>query len=166
MAIELVDSHCHIHEAFGNVELKTLTQEKYAKAGSPAAEDMVQRAAIDGVTRLICIGTTLEDSRLAVEFAESQPLVWASIGLHPHEAKDYVREPQRLKEFAELAKRPKVVAIGECGLDYYYNHSSVADQAAILRFQLELARKHDLPLSLHVREAFGDFGRYSRNTRV
>ncbi len=128
---------------------------------------MVRAAADAGVTRLLCVGTTLEDSRLAIEFVQSQPNCWATIGIHPHEAAEtlklYHLSHDRnyfgtiLGEFRDLATRPKVVAVGECGLDYFYNHSPKVDQAKVLRFQIELALEHDLPLIFHVREAFADF---------
>ncbi len=99
----------------------------------------------------------MEDSRHAVEFASSHENVWAAIGLHPHEAGVYVNDSKALQEFRELAAKPKVVAIGETGLDYHYNHSPKEDQIALLRFQLDLAVEHKLPLIFHVRGAFEDF---------
>ena len=137
--------------------LGSLTQEKYKKAGSPTATEMAERAAADGVDRLICVGTTLKDSRLAVEFADSLPRVWAGVGIHPHEAKDYAGNKRLLGEFSKLARSSKVRVIGECGLDYYYNHSLPEAQEAVLRFQIELALELGLPLSFHVRDAFDDF---------
>lgn len=157
--VELVDTHCHIQEAHGDFVLNSLTQEKYAKAGSPTASQMVDNAVADGVTQIICVGTTLLDSQLAVEFAQSRQGVWAGVGLHPHEAKDYARSPKLLEQFARLALDNKVCVIGECGLDFYYNHSLLEDQEAILRFQIDLALKHNLPMSFHVRDAFDDFWR-------
>jgi TatD DNase family protein len=118
---------------------------------------MIVAAKAQGVTRLICVGTTLEDSEIAVNFADGRQNIWASIGLHPHEAKSYTGNEKALKQFGALARKGKVVAVGECGLDYYYNHSLQADQEAILRFQMELALEHDLPMIFHVRDAFADF---------
>jgi len=106
---------------------------------------------------MICVGTTVEDSVLAVQFAQDQPHVWASIGIHPHEASKYMDNPLALQKFAALATQSQVVAVGECGLDYFYTHSPKGDQERILRFQLELAQKHGLPLIFHVRDAFDDF---------
>lgn len=155
--MQLVDTHCHIHEADVSVELDTETRRRYKKAGLPKTGDILARARATGVTRLICVGTTLEDSELAVAFATEHDYVWASIGLHPHEAKVYADDPAALERFAALAGHPKVVAIGECGLDFYYNHSPQEAQEKILRFQLELALEHDLPVIFHVREAFEEF---------
>jgi TatD DNase family protein len=118
---------------------------------------MLAAATEAGVTRIICVGTTLEDSALAVNFANGYQNIWASIGLHPHEAGRYVGDHAALDQFAELATKPKVVAVGECGLDYYYNHSKKDDQLTILRSQIELALASDLPMIFHIRDAFSDF---------
>jgi TatD DNase family protein len=155
--MQFVDTHCHIHEAAYLAQLRTETKQRYQKAGSPSADDMIVAAKAADVTRLLCVGTTLEDSEVAVDFIKSRPNTWASIGIHPHDAKDYVGNEKALKRFAALAKKPKVVAVGECGLDYYYTHSMKPDQEAVLRFQIELALEHDLPMIFHIRDAFDDF---------
>lgn len=141
MSVELFDTHCHIH--FDSYGLD--------------AESVIESAKAAGVTRLMCVGCTLEDSIKAVEMAERHENIWASIGLHPHEGSVYVDDDKALQKFRELALSPKVVAIGETGLDYYYNHSPKDDQKKLLRFQLDLAVEHDLPLIFHVRDAFDDF---------
>ncbi len=139
--IELVDTHCHIH--FVDFPLDP--------------EKVIQDAALAGVTRLIVVGCTLEDSRMAVEFAARHENVWAAIGLHPHEGAQYVHDHAALQSFRDLAGSPKVVAIGEIGLDYYYEHSPKEDQIKLLRFQLDVAKEYAKPLIFHVREAFDDF---------
>lgn len=139
--IEFVDTHCHIH--FPDYALEP--------------ETVIADAAAAGVTRLMAVGCTLADSQLGVEMAQRHKGVWASIGLHPHEAKHYVNEHEKLQQFRNLAVRPKVVAVGECGLDYHYMHSSKEDQQKLFRFQVDLAQEHNLPLIFHVREAFDDF---------
>lgn len=156
--MELVDTHCHIHEADSRTDGDAYVHEKWAKAGLTNAVAIADESVMQGVTRLICVGCTLADSEMAVDLAARQKNCWASIGIHPHEAKDHIGADVQ-KKFAELATAPRVVAIGECGLDYYYNHSDKADQIKILEFQLNLAQKHDLPLIFHVREAFDDFWR-------
>ena len=105
------------------------------------------------------MGCTLSDSQAGVEMAGRHKNIWASIGLHPHEGAIYVHDTHALQQFRELAKHIKVVAIGETGLDYHYMHSSKEDQRKLLRFQLDLALEHNLPLIFHVREAFDDFWR-------
>jgi TatD DNase family protein len=151
--MQLTDTHCHIHDAAGEDEVA----ERWHKAGIFTPEPLLAAARAAGVTRLICVGCTLRDSRLAIDFSQAQDGVWASIGIHPHEAHNYAGNAGKLAEFAALAERPKVVAVGECGLDYFYNHSGKEDQKQLLHFQLELAQKHKLPLIFHVRDAFDDF---------
>lgn len=139
--MHFVDTHCHIH--FEDYGLDP--------------EQSIKDAAAIGVDTLLCVGCTLEDSRAGVQFAQDRQGCWAAIGLHPHEAHHYVGDAEALTEFKNLATRPKVVAIGECGLDYYYNHSPKEAQKELLKFQLELAQEHNLPVIFHVREAFDDF---------
>jgi TatD DNase family protein len=153
--MELFDTHCHIHEI---VEKLTPVYDKWREDGVERDPDeVIQRAHDKGVTGMICIGTSVEDSRLAVDFVADRGDIWASVGIHPHEAGRYVADKTALDAFAALVDRDKVVAVGECGLDYYYGHSPQEAQITLLKFQLELALKHDLPLSFHVREAFDDF---------
>lgn len=166
MSQTFIDSHCHVHSVGPDSEV--LSRAKWEELGlSP--QTIVERAVAAGVTKLICVGTDLPDSLKAVEFAQSNDNCYAAVGIHPHEAKRYVNDQAALKRFKELLSQPKVVAIGECGLDYYYNHSESSDQEAILRFQLDLAREHNLPVIFHVRDAFAAFwpifNAYSPNLR-
>lgn len=159
MALELVDTHCHIQSAGdgeGVAAGERITREKWQKLGR-SDDELIASAAEKGVTRMICVGCDLDDSKLAIDFAGKHSGTWASIGIHPHEAQHYQGRSDLLDEFASLVGQKKVVAVGECGLDYYYGHSPEAAQAEILRFQLELAQKHDLPVIFHVRDAFDDF---------
>ncbi|HSW65734.1 MAG TPA: TatD family hydrolase [Bacillota bacterium] len=150
--MQLIDTHCHIHEASGTDDVAA----KWHKAGITSPTPLVQAAQRDGVSCMITVGCTLADSELAIACAGSHKQVWASIGIHPHEAAAHTNvEAQRA--FAALASKPRVVAVGECGLDFYYNHSPKAEQLRLLRFQIELALEHGLPLIFHVREAFKDF---------
>jgi len=155
--MQLIDTHCHIHEAGQKADKLNPTARLWSKAGSPAPNDILARAETEGVTKMICVGTTLPDSRLAVDFVADRPHCRASIGIHPHEAQHYASQPQKIAAFAALANKPKVIAVGECGLDYFYSHSPAADQEKILRLQIELALAHGLPLIFHVREAFDSF---------
>ena len=155
--MQLIDTHCHIHEAWKSVNGPDATAKLWDKAGRPDADDLVARAVTDGVTQMICVGTTLPDSKMGIAFAKDRKHIWASIGLHPHEAKDYADSPEKLQAFAALATKPKVVAVGECGLDYFYAHSPKKEQEKVLRSQIEVALEHNLPMIFHVRDAFDDF---------
>lgn len=154
---ELVDTHCHIHEALSMNVTNNPTYNLWQKDTKLTPDGMIKDAGGEGVKRLICVGTTLPDSQLAVDFVQSRENCWASIGIHPHESKEYVGDSQKYGLFEGLATQLKVVAVGECGLDYYYNHSSKEDQTAILEMQLSLAQTYDLPVIFHVRDAFTDF---------
>jgi TatD DNase family protein len=154
--IELVDSHCHI-QSIGQDKGEKGTRALWQKASDLTADQAIDSASKEGVTRLICVGCDLEDSRLAIDFVKDKDNCWASAGIHPHEARNYLNNSNLKQQFEDLIAKPKVVAIGECGLDYYYNHSEKDAQIAILIFQLELAIKYNKPLIFHVREAFSDF---------
>ena len=154
--MEFVDTHCHIQSA-GNSAGERTTGEIWAKAPELTGVVVAERAADAGVAKLICVGCDFVDSKLAISFAADHPNAWVSIGVHPHEAKDFAGNSQLKQEFADLVTNPKVIAVGECGLDFYYNHSPKADQEAVLRYQIELALANNLPLIFHVRDAFDDF---------
>ena len=154
--MELVDTHCHIQSIGASVG-ERVTRELWVKADGLTGDGVVASAVAAGVTRLLCVGCDLADSRLALAFVQNRPNCWASVGIHPHEAQHFAGQPDKLADFAALATQPKVVAIGECGFDFYYNHSPPSAQTEVLRFQIELALQHDLPLIFHVRTAFDDF---------
>ncbi len=144
----LIDTHCHVH----NPELFT----------SDDSEEALEKSVKAGVTRMIGIGTSLEDSKNAITFAHAHAdNYWASVGIHPHEAVKLseVEIADHLEQLDILASDSKVVAIGECGFDFYYNDRSadLRKQTQLLNGQLEIAQKHNLPVSFHVRDAFDDF---------
>jgi TatD DNase family protein len=152
--MELFDTHCHLHEL---VQKLTPVYDKWREDGVEHTPEGVIAAAKEvGVNRMLCIGTSYPDSELAVDFVANRGGLWVSIGIHPHEAAEALQKGH-LDAFAGLVDRPKVVAVGECGLDYFYNHSPREAQIEVLKFQLDLAVAHNLPVSFHVREAFDDF---------
>lgn len=131
----LVDTHCHIHETY-----------------ALPIDEVLERTEQAGVSQFICVGTDEDSSAAAIEFSSKHPQSFAAIGVHPHDTKD------GYGKIAELAgSSPKIVAVGEVGLDYYYNHSPKEVQQAALVDQIEVALKHDLPIIFHVRDAFDDF---------
>src|SRR6185369_15492805 len=154
MTVELFDTHCHTHEMVRRI---TPVYDKWHSDSVARTPESVTEAAHEaGVSRMLCIGTSLADSELAIEFVEQRENQWASVGIHPHEAAVALAEGH-LNAFRGLPERPKVVAVGECGLDYFYEHSPKEAQITVLKAQIELALEHNLPLSFHVREAFDDF---------
>ncbi|MFC1968481.1 TatD family hydrolase [Chloroflexota bacterium] len=116
--------------------------------------EVLARAKNAGVFRTITIGIDMESSCKAIELAETHPEVFATVGFHPHEA-DRVTKAD-IANLSEIANKPKVVAIGETGLDYYRNRSSRQAQLQALQWQLKLAEKLDLPVVIHCRQAEKD----------
>jgi TatD DNase family protein len=156
--VELFDTHCHVHEMTRRV---TSVYDKWYEDGAQRTPSSVIGAAHEaGVSRMLCVGTTVADSELAVIFAREHAGMWASVGIHPHEAAVHSASTMK-EEFKKLLTEGivdgSVIAIGECGLDYFYSHSPREAQIELLRFQIELALEHDLPVSFHVRQAFDDF---------
>lgn len=152
--MEFFDTHCHIHEI---IRPASTVHDKWAKAGIIDIEPVLADAKAVGVTRAMCVGTTAPDSELAIECVQNREGLWASIGIHPHEAQDHLDNPEKLALFQSLPRKNKVKAVGECGLDFYYNHSPKEAQIEVLKLQLDIAKKYGLPVIFHVRDAFSDF---------
>ncbi len=131
---EWVDTHCHV------------TYEDIP-GGANAALITAREA---GVKRMITIGTDLKTSKAAIDLAASNDDVWATVGLHPHDAKN------GLDGLHELISQPRVVAIGECGLDFFYDHSDRVVQREIFAAQIALAHQHELSLVIHTRDAWDE----------
>jgi TatD DNase family protein len=119
---------------------------------APPAEELIERARAAGVTRFLAPGTTLPDSQAAVALAGRHEGVVASVGVHPHDAKDFDAARDGAA-FEELARKPGVAAIGEVGLDFHYDHSPRPTQVAVLEWMLDCARRLNLPVLLHNRES-------------
>ena len=129
------DDHCHLHHGDGD---------------AAAVAEAVADAHAAGVTRMITVGCDLEDSRAALAVAAAHPGVYATVGVHPHEASG------GLDGIEALLGEPGVVAVGECGLDHHYDHSPRPAQREVFAAQVALAHAHDLALVIHTREAWDD----------
>ncbi|MBI4428961.1 MAG: TatD family hydrolase [Ignavibacteriales bacterium] len=116
--------------------------------------DVIQRAIHAGVEKIIVPGTTLETSNEAVGLAEKYQLVFACVGFHPHEASKAT--DTQLAEIESLSRHPKVVAIGEIGLDYHYDFSPRDQQRNVFRKQIQIAIRRNLPIVVHTRESTAD----------
>jgi len=117
----------------------------------PDRDEALARAADAGVGLMVAVGYHLEASRSAVETAQRYPQVYASVGVHPHDAKHYDDSTERV--LRDLATSPKVVAIGETGLDFYRDRSPRVAQADAFRRQIRVAKERRLALIVHDREA-------------
>jgi TatD DNase family protein len=123
--------------------------------GTPAnINAMTARATQAGVTDFVIVGFDLASSLRAVKLAESDPRFWATIGVHPHDAKDWNAESEA--KLRPLLTHPRVVAYGEIGLDYYRDLSPRDTQDKVFRAQLALAREGNLPVVIHARDAYDD----------
>ena len=134
----LIDSHAHI-------QLDKFDADRGA---------VLERAQEAEVHAIMVIGFDLETSRGAIALAEQYDQIYATVGMHPHDAKNLHDETIHI--FRELAAHPKVVALGEMGLDYYRNLSPRPIQKAVFERQLDLAEELDLPIVIHNREAYHD----------
>ena len=134
----LIDTHCHLNEEY------------YPNGLAP----IFKNALDNDVNRLLFASADLQSSREAVALSETQteaPEVWALVGVHPHEASSVAGGLP--DELCELARHPRVVAIGEIGLDYFYDNSPHDVQREVFRAQIELAKKIKKPIVIHVRDA-------------
>jgi TatD DNase family protein len=134
--MELIDTHCHL-------TFEPLVDD---------VEAVLQRSKSAAVTGWITVGTDIEDSKKAIALSERFDNVYAAAGIHPHEAKTVTDE--MTVQLKQIARHPKVVAIGETGLDFHYNHSLEADQCRVFGRHLEIAQQLKLPVIIHSRKAF------------
>jgi TatD DNase family protein len=138
VSLELFDTHAHLH---------------FPEFDADRAE-MMARARQAGVTRMLTIGTEVPTSRAAVALAESEPGVWASVGVHPHDAAE--ADADVLTEIERLAGGPRVVAVGEIGLDFFRNLSPREAQERVFRHCVGLARRVRKPVVVHCRDAHAE----------
>jgi TatD DNase family protein len=124
-------------------------------------DEVIGRAANLGVNTIITIGIDLESSRKAIALAEKYPGVLASIGIHPQESMGIKKED--IDELAKMAGHPRVVGLGEMGLDFYRNQSPREAQLQVLEWELEMAKKAGLPVIIHSRQAQGETTEILRN---
>jgi TatD DNase family protein len=136
----MIDSHCHLDDARFNDD----------------RDAVIDRALAAGVTTMVSIGTGdgPPDIEVAVRIAEKYDCVKATVGVHPHDASKAT--PDTYQRLAELLKHPKVIGLGEIGLDYHYDHSPRDVQKAAFREQIEVAKSARRPIIIHTREAWED----------
>ena len=134
-AAPLVDTHAHLND----------------RRFSSDVERVIARAQTAGVVAMVVVAYDLRSSATAIQLAQRFPCLWATVGIHPHHAKEV--DGHALAELEHLAQRPRVVAIGECGVDFYRDLSPRPAQHAAFEAQLDLARRMGLPVVVHCREA-------------
>jgi TatD DNase family protein len=148
MIPDLFDTHAHLHFPEFDAD----------------RDAMLARARGAGVRRMLTIGTELESSRAAVAMAAREADVWATVGIHPHDAA--AAGAAALEAIERLAAEPRVVAVGEIGLDYFRDLSPRPEQQRVFRALLELARRVGKPVVIHCREAHEDVLRMLEEARV
>jgi TatD DNase family protein len=138
--VKLVDSHCHLDDEQFDAD----------------RDAVVERALAAGVERMIAVGTGKgpPDLEAGIRMAERFPFIFATVGVHPHDASKAAEET--FARLEELAEHPKVVAIGEIGLDYHYDFSPREAQRSVFARQLEIAAACGKPIVIHTREAWAD----------
>jgi TatD DNase family protein len=144
----LIDSHCHL--------------DYFSEAERP---DIIARAKAAGVKRMVTIGVTLRQSLQAIAMAAADPDVWACIGVHPNHAADEPPVPSPA-DIAALTAHPKVIGIGETGLDYFYDKAPRDIQEANFRAHIRAAQATGLPLAIHARDADADIARILAEERA
>jgi TatD DNase family protein len=132
--VNLFDSHCHVHD----------------ERMPGGVDGAVEAARAAGVATMVTVGCDRDTSLSAIAAAERHPDVWATVGLHPHEA------ARGVDTVTDLFDHPKVVAVGEAGLDHYYDHSPRDEQALAFAQQIRLAHELALPLVIHTRDAWDE----------
>ncbi len=135
---KLVDTHAHLY--FENFD--------------PDRNAVIERAHQAGIVQIINIGIDLETSQQSIRLAEQHNLIFASAGIHPNES--HAVEADYLPRLEKLIQHPKVVAVGEIGLDYYRDYATPKQQKEVLTSQLNLAVAHNLPVIIHTRDAWFD----------
>ena len=136
--MQLIDTHCHL--TFDDL------------AGD--IEGVIERSRRAGVTTWLTVGTDPSENQKAVELTNKFENLYAAVGIHPHDAKDVTADT--IIQLKELAQNVKVVAIGETGLDYYYDNSPRQDQRRVFAQQLRIAAELNLPVIIHSRKAFDE----------
>ena len=134
----MIDTHCHLYD-----------DKLY-----PKLDEIILNAKKANVKKMICIGDNLNTSLKSLAIAEKYNNIYATIGIHPHESKD--ASEKYLSKIESYSNHQKVVAIGEIGLDYYYNFSDSKIQKVVFLEQLKLAKKLNLPSVIHCRDAYED----------
>lgn len=136
--MKIVDSHCHIDDEKFNLD----------------RDNIIDRFEEDNLDFLVDPAIDVKSSTEIIELAKKHKRVYGAVGIHPHEVEDVTDED--IEKIYELSFSDKVVAIGEIGLDYYYDNSPREKQKEVLRKQLEIAKKRKLPVIIHTRDSMGD----------
>ncbi|CAN5545829.1 TatD family hydrolase [soil metagenome] len=137
-SISLIETHCHLHDA----------------KAFPDPEKELEAARAAGVERIVVVGVNPDDWKVAIALAERYEEVWAVLGWHPNYTAEY--EPSSMTQLAELLRHPKVVAIGETGLDNHWDYAPKEKQVDALHAHMRMGREMEKPIVFHAREAYSE----------
>lgn len=136
--MEFFDSHCHFNDEKFDID----------------REDIIRSVYAAGITKAVCVGYNLEKSKFALEIANSYDFIYSACGISPNDVDDFSKK--NIEEIEKLCKNTKVVAIGEIGLDYYWNKENKELQKELFIKQIDIANKLDKPIVIHTRDAYID----------
>ena len=136
--MELFDSHSHYNDEKFDIDREQIIKEVYEA----------------GITRTVCVGYNVEKSKFALEIANSHNFIFATCGISPNDIEDFSLE--NLREIEKIGKNKKIVAIGEIGLDYYWNKENKEKQKELFIKQIEIANRLNKPIVIHTRDAYID----------
>ena len=141
----MIDTHCHL----------SMVLDEQGKIDYNQIDDILKQMETNGVMHAITVGSNMVDSKLSIEIAKHYYNIYCAVGVHPEELESF-----NMKELENLIKdnlnSGKLVAIGEIGLDYYWRKDNKEEQIKIFKKQIELAKKYNLPIVIHCRDAYGD----------
>lgn len=136
--MELFDSHSHYNDEKFDID----------------REELIKKVYEDGITRTVCVGYNIKKSKFALEIANSYDFIFATCGISPNDVEDFSME--NLEKIEEIGKNKKIVAIGEIGLDYYWNKENKEKQKDLFIKQIEIANRLNKPIVIHTRDAYID----------
>ncbi len=153
----MVDSHCHL-------DMEPLSDD---------LESVIERAGRAGVEDIINIGSSVRGSEKSLKISETYPNIWATVGIHPHDAETTTNLDDAIGKIGKLSEKEKVVAIGEIGLDYYTESNSrkiisnekKGIQKKLFEAQIKIAEEKNLPIVFHIRDAWDDFFKMMEKTK-
>lgn len=141
----MIDTHCHL----------SMVLDEEGKIDYNQINEILKQMETNGVTYAITIGSNMEDSKLSVEIANKYDNIYCAVGVHPEEVETF--DADKLEDLIKInLNSGKLVAIGEIGLDYYWRKDNKETQIEIFKRQIELAKKYNLPIVVHCRDAYGD----------
>lgn len=152
--IHWFDNHCHLDLHTQDLSIDELTSAATFDAAVAQAQEFLREAHDHGVIGMNLVGVDAHTSRIYQHVAAHVDGVWATAGVHPHEARHGIDD--LVSVLHEYRESGHIVAVGECGLDYYYNHSDRESQRTSFAAQIDLAHEYDLPLVIHTRDAWDE----------